>query len=242
MKRIGAVTSIVLLAVATGACDGNGGAASPSVGTTSSASAVAATSTAPAPPPQPVPPTIEAQLRGYFSPTSFWDHNFTPATSSDCVLQGANSLDSSHAWRLPGGGLVCSWGPLPNDSWGGRVMTFKVFFDPHVNAQTAVAAVTSILPADSQQAGSFDGANGDDSKYPKGSCVALDYSSSALGDAVTKVSPTWTGDRDKVNFDLYSGNASGSDGADKPYDPESIHLALVGIGGTFKRVDGVIHC
>jgi hypothetical protein len=194
------------------------------------------------PPPQPVSPATEAALRGYFSPLSFWDQKFSTASSQDCVLQGAQTFNSKHAWRLPRGGLVCATGPLYNDPWGGRLMTFSVFFDPHVNAQTAVTAVTNILPADSEQAGSFNGVNGDDSKHPDGSCVMLDYSSNVLGDAVAKVNPTWTGDRNRVNFDLYSGNASGPDGADKPYDPDSIHLALVGISGTFKGLDGLYHC
>jgi hypothetical protein len=121
-------------------------------------------------------------------------------------------------------------------------MTFSVYFDPHVDAQTAVRAVTNLLPTDIQQAGSFDGVNNDGSKYPLGSCVELVYSSNALGDAVSRSNPTWTGDRNKVNFELYSGNTSSSDGADTPYKPHSIHLALVGIGGENRGLDGVIHC
>jgi hypothetical protein len=194
-------------------------------------------------PPQPVPSTTEAALRGYFSPLSFWEQTFSAATSQDCVLQGAQTFDSQHAWRLPSGGVVCAWGPSAyNDSWGGRLMTFSVYFDPHVDAQTVVRAVTNLLPTDIQQAGSFDGVNNDGSKYPLGSCVELVYSSNALGDAVSCINPTWTGDRNKVNFELYSGNTSSSDGADTPYKPHSIHLALVGIGGENRGLDGVIHC
>jgi hypothetical protein len=208
------------------------------------ASSAAATSTASQPmPPQPVPSTTEAALRGYFSPLSFWEQTFSAATSQDCVLQGAQTFDSQHAWRLPSGGLVCAWGPSAyNDSWGGRLMTFSVYFDPHVDAQTAVRAVTNLLPTDIQQASSFDGVSNDGSKYPLGSCVELVYSSNALGDAVSRTNPTWTGDRNKVNFELYSGNTSSSDGADTPYKPHSIHLALVGIGGENRGLDGVIHC
>jgi hypothetical protein len=170
------------------------------------------------------------------------EKTFSAATSSDCVLQGANTLDSSHAWRLPGGGLVCSWGPLHNDSWGGRVMTFSVFFDPHVDAQTAVAAVTSILPTDIQQAGSFNGVNRDDSKYPQGSCVDLAYSSDALAAVINDVNPGWTGTRNKVGFSLYSGNTNSSDRADKPYQPDSVHLALVGLGNDGMGIDKQILC
>jgi hypothetical protein len=240
---ISAHTFVALVAVVVGGCGHDAGApALTTSGTTSSAAASSGNSTSTAvAPAQPVPAAIEAQLRGYFSPEAFWDQAFSRATSSDCVLQGADSLDSAHAWRLPGGGLVCSWGPLPNDSWGGRVMTFSVFFDPRVDAQTAAYAVTSLLPADIKQAGSFNADNADGSKYPNGSCVDLVYSSDALAAVISDVNPGWTGTRNKVDFSLYSGN-TGSDGADKPYQPDSVHLALVGLGTDGMGIDKPIHC
>jgi len=251
-KRIGAFTSVVLLAAGAGACAHNAGSSAQSsevskstTPPTTSAGSAGATSTAvPRTPPQPLPPETEAVLRGYFSPLSFWDQTFPAATSQDCVLQGAETFDSQHAWRLPGGGLVCAVGPSRyNDSWGGRIMTFHVYFQPNVDAQTAVRAVTNLLPNDIQQAGSFNGVNNDVAKNREGSCVELVYASNALGDAVRQVSPTWTGDLNKVNFVLYSGNMSAdAGGADKPYQPDSIHLADVGIGGELRSPDGVIYC
>jgi hypothetical protein len=122
-------------------------------------------------------------------------------------------------------------------------MTFHVYFQPSVGAQSAARVVTNLLPTDIQQAGSFNGVNNDAAKYREGSCVELVYSSNALSDAVRQVSPTWTGDLNKVNFVLYCGNMStDAGGADKPYQPDSIHLADVGIGGELRSPDGVIYC
>jgi len=180
--------------------------------------------------PQPVPSATEAALRGYFSPVGFWNQNFAAATSAECAAAGANSLNSTHAWRLPGGELGCSWGPLYNDPWGGRIEGVELYFDPRVDAQAALAAVTRILPADSQQLSSIAGVNSDDSKYPDGSCQELIYTSGTLAAAVGQTNPDWTGARNKVSVVLYSGNATGSDGSDVPFQPGSVHLAALMLG------------
>ena len=119
-------------------------------------------------------------------------------------------------------------------------MSVDLFFDPHVDAHKAIATVESILPPDSQQVGSFRGVNNDDSKYPDGSCTQLVYASNALAAAVSKVNPQWTGDPHKMWVTLYSGNAP--DGADRSFDPGSVHLVLMSLGGETRGLDGVVHC
>jgi hypothetical protein len=126
---------------------------------------------------QPLSPAVDKDRRGYLSLVAFWNQNFTAATSADCTGEGADSLYSQHEWRLPGGGLVCSWGPLYNDAWGGRIESFQLYFDPHVDAQTAPAAAASILPADTQQVDSREAVNRSDTKYPDGSCQLVTYAS-----------------------------------------------------------------
>lgn len=209
--------------------------------TSTSPAAATDLSTTPVPPPaQPSPASVDG-MRGYFSPLPFWDQTFTVATSADCTSEGADDVDAKHAWRLPGTGLACSQGPFQyNDSWGGRVESVWLYFDPNTDAQAAIATVASILPADSQQVGSFDGVNADDSKYHDGSCKELIYASDALAAAVSQVNPQWKADPHKVSITLYSGNAT--DGADRPYQPGSVHLALIGLGAENRGLDGVVHC
>lgn len=121
-------------------------------------------------------------------------------------------------------------GPASQRCLGWPSHDLQCFFDPHVDAQTAADAVTSLLPSDVEQAGSFNGDNADGSRYPNGSCANLVYSSDALAAVISDVNPGWTGTRNMVHFSLYSGNTTSSDGADKPYQPDSVHLALVGLG------------
>jgi hypothetical protein len=176
---------------------------------------------------QPLQAALEAGLRGLFSPESFWDQTFTAATSVDCTAQGEESMWAQRVWRLPGGGLACTAGNQ-TPQWG-RIIIVKLYFDPHVDTKTALAAVTSILPADSQQVMSKEGVNRDDSKYRDGSCQLLAYSSDTLAAAVRQVRPKWPEDPHLVSVELYTGNQT-NDGADRPYHPDSVHLADLRVG------------
>lgn len=240
-SKIAAALTVTLVIAA---CDQEAGTSSQSGKNTESSSVVAlpgASSTQPSPP-QPVPPATEAALRGYFSLRTSWDQKYPSASKQDCVLEGASNIEAGQNWRLPDNSLVCAWAAFANDSWAGRLEGFMVFIDPPVGAQTAVRTITNLLPTDFQQAGSFNGVNREDSKFPGGSCVELIYSSNALGDAVKHVDASWGPDADKVSVTFYSGNETQYDEADKPYDPDSIHVASATLGGHLTSQDGQTSC
>jgi hypothetical protein len=173
--------------------------------------------------------TAEAPVRGLYSPPEFWDRTFTVASPADCAAAGERytygNLTTNRAWRLPRGALTCAV-----DADGGPLLSFDVFFDPPVDAPTALAVVSNLLPADAQQLMSHDLTNGG-SKYPKysqGSCHEVIFSSDSLRAAITEGPQSANIDQqDKVSVTLYSGNELGQDGADQPYQPDSIHLADV---------------
>jgi hypothetical protein len=185
-------------------------------------------------------PASAADLQGFMSPVPFWDQTFTSATLADCTAEGFNGISTDRAWRLPGGALACAPHPAVG-AWGGRIVNVWLYFDPNVDAQKALTAFASILPADSQQVGSLAGVNADYSKYQSGSCQEVVYGSGALAAAVSQANPSWTADPHKVSAVLYSGNATSPDGSDQAYRSGSVHLALVGLGGENRGADGVVH-
>ena len=58
-----------------------------------------------------------------------------------------------------------------------------------------------------------------------------DLASDALAATVNQVNPQWMADKHKMSVTLYSANTTGSDGADRPYAPGSVHLVLMSLGG-----------
>jgi hypothetical protein len=93
---------------------------------------------------------------------------------------------------------MCSRSPL-QPRLRGRIVGVNWYFDPPVDAQTALAAVASTLPADIQQLRSVEGVNADYSKYHDGSCQQVIYASNALAAAVRQASPQWTADPHEVS-------------------------------------------
>lgn len=179
------------------------------------------------------PDASQTGTRGMLSSTTFWDQTFKTATSADCVGQGEEIVESQRAWRLPSGALACTMDPS-GAPWGGRITGVDLFFDPHVNADTALEAVAGIMPTDTQQVRSNIGSNRDDSKYKNGSCQQVLYGSNIIAAAVSHADPQWTGDPHLVLVTLYTGNVSGSDGSDRRYEPASVHLALISIASSDK--------
>jgi hypothetical protein len=169
-----------------------------------------------------------ARARPLFAP-GFWDRTFTLASPAGCTAGGNRytyeNLTTNRAWHLPRGALACAV-----DADGGPLLSFDVFFDPTVDSPTALAVVSDLLPADAQQLISHELTNGGSKypKYPQGSCHEVIFSSDELEAAIANGPQTANIDQqDKVSVTLYSGNELGQDGADQPYQPESIHLASV---------------
>jgi Protein of unknown function (DUF2511) len=194
---------------------------------TSAANTATTASSVPSASPQPLPPAHEATLRGFLSKAPFWDQTYGPAAAADCTSQGFDGMTPIRAWRLPGEALVCAGNP-DFGAWDGRVVNVSLYFDPPVDAQTALQGIAHVLPTDSQVATSTDGHNPSWSKIPDGTCEDVIFTSDALAAAESQVLPTWTGDPHKVSVTLYSGNET-SDGSDQTYPSGSVHSALVGL-------------
>jgi hypothetical protein len=97
------------------------------------------------------------------------DQTFGSATAADCTAQGFDGMPPVHAWRLLGAGLACAGNP-DFGAWDGRVVNVSLYFDPSVDAQTALHEVAGILPADSRVEGSAHGHNPSWSKLADGTC------------------------------------------------------------------------
>lgn len=177
---------------------------------------------------QPLPPAADAPLRGFMAKPAYWDQAFGAATPADCTAEGFNGMTPIHAWRLPRGALACAGDPELG-AWDSRVVNLTVYFDPAVNAQTALNELATIFPADNQLAGTNVGHNSATSEIPGGTCEDAVFTSDALRAAVTRVLPSWTGDPRKSAVTLYSGNSTSSDGSDSPFQPSSVRQALIGL-------------
>jgi hypothetical protein len=163
------------------------------------------------------------------SDEAFWNQTFTPTTVAECIARGFDGhFGKDRVWRLGGGALACVSDPSVG-VWGDRIIHASLYFEPPVDARTALASTLGLLPSDSRQVGSVEQGNLDWSIYREGSCQYVKFSSDTLADAVRQAYPPWEGPRDRADVKLYSGNAVVPDGADQPYRPESIHVATVGI-------------
>jgi hypothetical protein len=122
------------------------------------------------------------------------------------------------------------------------VENFYLYFDPKVTAKVALSTIEGLLPTDARQTASYKGVNPDYSKIGTGECQQVIYTSQQLGVVVRDVNPKWPEDPDNVSVTLYSGNISDSDGSEKPYDGDSVHIALVMLGTENRGTDGIVHC
>jgi hypothetical protein len=112
-------------------------------------------------------------------------------------------------------------------AWDGRVVNLTVFFDPTVDAQTALQQIAGIFPTDAQQSEMATGHNSSASPNQAGKCGNVVYTSAALGSAVRTVSPTWVGDASKTTLVLYSGGDA--DGSDSAFRNGAVHQVLIGL-------------
>ena len=182
-------------------------------------------------------------LGGLLQQVSWWDARYPSVQWARCTAAGESApIGTSHAWQWTRGAravaCVDDFGPF----WRHHVINVDLFFRTPVPEQHAIAAGTAVLPPDAVRAATFDGVNADYSKIPDGSCRQILYKSSTLRTRVAAVSPTWKDDPSKATIDLYSGNATTANGAEKPYDSNHVHLAMVGIGSENRGADGIVHC
>ena len=119
---------------------------------------------------------------------------------------------------------------------------FDLFFARPVPEQQATTVATAVLPPDAVRGQTFDGVNTDYSAIHNGSCRETVYTSDTLRARVTVVNPGWKDDPSKATIDLYSGDATTANGAEKPYVASHVHLAMVGIGSENRGADGIVHC
>jgi hypothetical protein len=198
------------------------------------------------PPPAPTAaPLSETDIRGLYSPISFWDRTFTPATISNCVAQGteltpagdpSTSLNVTHAWHLPGGVLACAPNPnSQNNGPNGRMTLVDLYFtDPGADIHTALDATLSVLPTDATHISTFHGANTAESQHPNGGCQIETYSSNALAAARNRYDPTGASMQDphKVSVQLSTGQPLPGGYNDQPFNPASVHDATIIYGDT----------
>jgi hypothetical protein len=192
----------------------------------------------------------DADLRGFYTPLDLWNQKFTPAPLSDCAAQGADVYDPSsgdppglsiqHAWRLPGGVLACS--PTPSQSAAGHVDDIALYFDPHVDARTALDSAASVLPTDLRHVSSLTGSNRPESAYPNGSCQQEVYSSDTLAAALTKHNLAVADGPDPHKVTIMLSGTGGSGFPQTPYDPRSVHVASIISDDGAPDSDGKLHC
>jgi len=174
----------------------------------------------------PVP--VAGELRGYFAPRAFWDHAFAAAQPADCAARASRGNTYTRAWQLPDGVLACA----RFETSSGRIDDVDLYFDPAVDAKAAAAAAFNVLPTDSTHVGSVPGVNWPaplSGPEATGSCQVERYTSEALAAARTADVPPsfqWPAPPEQFTVVLFSG-MSHPDTADRPFDPESVHVASI---------------
>jgi hypothetical protein len=129
---------------------------------------------------------------------------------------------------LPDGVLACS----RFETSSGRIDDVDLYFEPAVDAQAAAAAAFRVLPTDSTHVGSVPGVNWPaplSGPEATGSCQVERYTSDTLAAArIADVVPSfqWPAPPEQFTVVLFSG-MSHPDTADRPFDPESVHVASI---------------
>jgi hypothetical protein len=170
----------------------------------------------------------------------WWDQNHKAIAVDQCLAEGEQPVGTEHAWQLSSNAIAC-YDDQPFVTWRGRMISVNIYYSGKVNEQQAIAVASSILPADSNAIGMYDGVNPTYSAQPNGSCHQAVYSSPTLAAAVRQANSTWSADPAKASVSLYSGHQT-ADGADKAYLSSSINLASVAIGSENRGSDGTVHC
>lgn len=202
-------------------------------------------------PPPPMPsaaPFTEADLRGLYSPISFWDNMFKAASIADCAAQGADVTPSSplaitHAWTLPGGVLACA--SDPDSGTGGRVGIVDLYFaDPGADLHTALDSALAVLPADATHVNTLQGKNSAESGHPAGGCQIENYRSNILAAARNMHDPKGASMQDPhdVSVQMSTGHPLAGGYNDLPFNPASVHNATVIYGPTPAGPDGTASC
>jgi hypothetical protein len=180
-----------------------------------------------------------SSLGGLMQQVSWWDARYPRSTPGQCTAAGETApIGTEYAWRFSSNAIACFdiFGPV----WRNHVINVDLFFARPVSEQRATTVATAVLPPDAVRGHTFDGVNPDYSTIHNGSCRQTVYTSNTLRTRVSAIDSKWT-DPSKATIDLYSGNAT-TNGAEKPYVPSHVHLAMVGIGTENRGADGKVHC
>ena len=197
------------------------------------------------PSPEPTPGTSpggttaeEDSTRGLMSSTGRLDATLTAGSVADCAAATGQPMGEPHAYRLPGGALLCG-DFIPDGPWDPHFVQLDVVFPQPVPAEQALAVVTSLLPPDARPGTTREGTNASYAAV-SGSCLSVLWTSTTIGDTVERVSPTW-GNDPEVTAVLYSDRQT-SDGSGSVFDG-TVRLAAVGVGGhNVGATSGTVTC
>jgi hypothetical protein len=188
------------------------------------------------------PSPADTPTPGFMTPVNSWDQGFAKATTADCVKEG-EPVDGGpmNAWRVSDGVLACSMDDANADTPMARhVNDVNLYFDPPIPESSAIASITKLLPADTQQIQSVEGRNEPTSTYPAGTCWQMYYTSATVATTVHQLDPDWTSPQ-YVRITLASGNIAGN-GSDTPYQNGSVHVAFIQQGGENHSPDDTPRC
>ncbi|MGY1665910.1 hypothetical protein [Geodermatophilus sp. SYSU D00696] len=164
--------------------------------------------------------------RGLMSSADRLDATLTAGAVTDCAAATGQPTGEPHAYRLPGGELLC--GDFITDGpWDPHFVGLSVVFPQPVSTDQALAVVTSLLPPDARPGTTREGTNASYAAV-SGSCLSVLWTSTTIGDSVDRVNPSW-GNDPEVTAVLYSDRQT-SDGSSSVFDG-TVRLATVGVGG-----------
>jgi hypothetical protein len=195
---------------------------------------VAVTRPAPATTALPPAPTT----RGILNLVSWWNQNHKLASPAECTRDGETPFGTERAWELGSNAIAC-YDDVPGDSWQHKMTYVDIYFPGKATEPQAIAIARSVLPADAESIGTYDGVNTTPSP---GTCRNFVYTSPTLAAAVHQTSPTWTTNPSNATIILYSGHDDEQSGSDTTYSPDSVNVASVAIGAEDHGPDGETYC
>lgn len=187
------------------------------------------------------PSRSSSSLGGLMQQVAWWHARYRSIAPNQCTAAGESTpIGTEYAWQFSSNAIACF--TILGAVWREHVINLDLFFTRPVTEQQATTLAATVLPPDAVRGHTFDGVNADYSAIRNGSCRQTVYTSDSLRGRVIAVNPGWKDDPSKATIDLYSGNATSANGAEKPYDSSHLHLAMVGIGSENRGADGIVHC
>lgn len=176
--------------------------------------------------------------RGILNLVSWWNQNHKPVPVTECIRDGETPFGTERAWELESNAIAC-YDDVPGDSWQHKMTYVDIYFPGKATESQAIAIARSVLPADAESIGTYDGVNTTPSP---GTCRNFVYTSPTLAAAVHQTSPKWTTDPSNATIILYSGHNDAQAGSDTTYSPNSVNVASVAIGAEDHGPDGETYC